>query len=180
MIKACVMDADAMRRALRRMAHELLERGPGAEDLVLAGIPRRGIDLAQRLSAIVKTIEGRDVPCLELEIEPYRDDRPGRGRLPPRGEAVVAGKRVCIVDDVLFTGRTVRAALDAVINHGRPAKVELLVLVDRGHRELPIRADYVGKNVPTARQETVSVHVSERDGVDEVLIEGETREEPAL
>ena len=174
MIKACVMDADAMRRALRRMAHELLERGPGAEDLVLAGIPRRGVDLAERLCAIIRSIEGREVPCLELEIEPYRDDRSGGAHLPQRGELLAAQKRVCIVDDVLFTGRTARAALDAVIHHGRPSKVELLVLVDRGHRELPIRADYVGKNVPTASQESVSVHVVERDGVDEVLIEGET------
>jgi pyrimidine operon attenuation protein/uracil phosphoribosyltransferase len=169
-VKARLMAEDAMRRSIRRMAHEILERGGGAEDLVLVGIERRGPALARRIAAVVAEVEGREPPVLAVDPRPFRDDlRLGE---PPPPSRRLEGKRVVLVDDVLFTGRTVRAGIEAVLRFGRPKSVELLVLVDRGHRELPIRPDYVGKNVPSARDEEVAVRLVEIDGVDEVLLVG--------
>jgi pyrimidine operon attenuation protein/uracil phosphoribosyltransferase len=168
-LKARLMDAEALRRSLWRMAHEILERGGGAEGLVLVGIPRRGPILAERLARMVQEIEGAAPPVLAVDPRPYRDDLE-RVEIAGVSEERLTGRRVVLVDDVLFTGRTVRAAMEAVLRLGRPRVVELLVVVDRGHRELPIRPDYVGKNVPTALREEVALHVVEIDGVDEVLL----------
>lgn len=168
-----VLDADAIRRAVRRMAHEILERHPGAQGLLLMGIHSRGVPLARRLAADTADIEHADVPAGTLDVNLYRDDYAQIGPRPlARSHFPVdaAGKTVILVDDVLYTGRTVRAAMEAVIDQGRPAAIELAVLVDRGHRELPIRADYVGKNLPTAHDEVVRVHLHERDDEDAVLI----------
>jgi pyrimidine operon attenuation protein/uracil phosphoribosyltransferase len=172
--KARVMDGPAMTRALKRIAHEITERNKGAEDLVLVGIRRRGVPLAQRLGRYLQEFEGVTVPVGVLDITLYRDDLTTRGDHPLVYRTEIpfrlTGKKVVLVDDVLYTGRTVRAALDALIDLGRPAEIQLAVLVDRGHRELPIRADYVGKNLPTSRREQVEVKVEEVDGRDEVLI----------
>jgi len=163
-------------RVIDRIAHQILEKTQGAADTVLLGIPTRGVPLARRLAARIRTFEGIAVPVGALDVTLYRDDLRLRGaravgptEVPRDG---VDGRRVILVDDVLFSGRTVRAALDALSDLGRPRVVQLAVLVDRGHRELPIRADYVGKNIPTALTENVRVLVSEVDGVDEVRIEG--------
>jgi pyrimidine operon attenuation protein/uracil phosphoribosyltransferase len=168
-----VLDPADVGRALTRIAHEILERTKGGDDLVLLGIPTRGVTMAKRLGARIREVEGRDVPVGSIDVTMYRDDL--RLRLPRALEAtdVPAGvddKLVVLVDDVLFTGRTVRAALDALNDLGRPRAVQLAVLVDRGHRELPIRADYVGKNLPTSRSEVVSVRLTENDGVDGVVL----------
>lgn len=167
-----VMDADEMRRALTRIAHEIVERNRGAEDLVLVGIVRRGAQLAARLAAIIEQIEGVRPPLGSLDIALYRDDYPERQ--PEVGQTDlpfdITGKRVVLVDDVMFTGRSVRAAISALIDLGRPACIQLAVLLDRGHRELPIRPDFVGKNLPTSRSEHVDVRVSEMDGEDSVSI----------
>ena len=170
-----VLDAEEIRRALTRIAHEILERTHGGEEAVLLGIQTRGVPLARRLAARIGEFEGIDVPCGSLDVTLHRDDlrlRPtralGRTELPPGG---VDGKIVVLVDDVLYSGRTVRAALDALNDLGRPRAVQLAVLVDRGHRELPIRADYVGKNLPTSQREKVRVLLAETDGTDAVLIE---------
>ena len=169
-----VLSAEDVRRVVRRMAHELAERNGGA-DLVLLGVRTRGVPLAERLAAALSEIEGSEVAVGSLDVTLYRDDyartgpRPlGRTELPPDG---VDGRTVVLVDDVLYTGRTIRAAMDAVMDAGRPAAIQLVVLVDRGHRELPIRADVVGKNLPTAVGDTVHVRLSERDGSDEVVVE---------
>jgi pyrimidine operon attenuation protein/uracil phosphoribosyltransferase len=170
---AAVMDADDIRRALLRMAHEIVERNRGAQGLVLLGIPRRGVALAQRLAANVAQIEGVAVAAGSLDVALYRDDLARRPFVPVRDTRIPAdldGATVVLVDDVLFTGRTVRAALDALTDLGRPAAVQLAVLVDRGHRELPIRADFVGKNIPTRRSEDIEVHLKETDGADLVRI----------
>lgn len=167
-----VMDADEMRRAITRIAHEILERNRGAEQLALVGILRRGGPLADRLAELVFQIEGVRVPVGKLDIALYRDDYAertptvGRTDLPfdPNGLSVI------VVDEVLFTGRTVRAAITALVDLGRPANIQLAVLLDRGHRELPIRPDYVGKNLPTARTEHVEVRLREIDGEDAVTI----------
>jgi len=166
-------------RALTRIGHEILERNKGAEDVVLLGIPRRGVPLARRLAERIAAVESAAVPVGSLDVTMYRDDlrlRPARALertdIPPDG---VDGKVVVLVDDVLFSGRTVRAALTALDDVGRPRAVQLAVLVDRGHRELPIRADYVGKNVPTSRSETVRVQLRETDDVDEVVLVREER-----
>lgn len=169
-----VMDAQAIDRALTRVAHEVLERNKGTADLALVGIRSRGVHVAERLRAKIRAIESGDVPMGIIDITLYRDDL-SRSRQQPevRGTQIpfaVDGKRVVLVDDVLFTGRTIRAALDALIDFGRPQCVQLVVLVDRGHRELPIRADYVGKNLPTAVNESVQVRLLESDGCDEVVI----------
>lgn len=170
-----VLEAPDIRRALSRIAHEILERTKGGRDIVLLGIPTRGVTLAERLARRVEEVEGRPVPQGSLDVTMYRDDlrlRParalGRTELPPEG---VDDRVVVLVDDVLFSGRTVRAALDALNDLGRPRAVQLAILVDRGHRELPIRADYVGKNLPTSAKETVRVLVEEVDGRDAVLLE---------
>jgi pyrimidine operon attenuation protein/uracil phosphoribosyltransferase len=166
------MDRADIRRALTRIAHEIIERNRGATDLCLLGIHTRGVPLAHRLGRLIEEIEGRPVPVGELDIANHRDDRP-RTQAPPRThiDFEIAGKRVVLVDEVLYTGRTARAAMDALIEHGRPALVQLAALVDRGHRELPIRADYVGKNIPTSRRERVSVHLSDTDDDEAVYIE---------
>lgn len=168
-----LMNEVEMRRALVRIAHEILERNRGAERLMLIGIRSRGVPLAQRLAAMIKEMEGVEVPLGELDITFYRDDLARRELHIVRRTDIpesVDGKRVVLVDDVLYTGRSVRAALDEIIDFGRPDVVQLAVLIDRGHRELPIRADYVGKNVPTARDEDVQVRLVETDGRDEVAI----------
>jgi pyrimidine operon attenuation protein / uracil phosphoribosyltransferase len=172
-MKAVVMDATAVDRALTRVAHELLETNKGAEHLALVGIVTRGSILAKRLAERIRTIEGTDVPVGTLDISFYRDDV--ATRLNPQVHRTdipfdLAGRCVVLVDDVLFTGRTIRAAMDAIMDYGRPSCIQLAVLVDRGHRELPIRADYVGKNVPTSGREQVKVHLSETDGEDAAFI----------
>ena len=172
-----VLDARDISRALTRIAHEILERNKGARDLVLLGIPSRGVPLAQRIAAKIASVEGIEIPVGSLDVTMYRDDlrmRPARTLLPtdiPQGG--IDGKTVVLVDDVLFSGRTIRAALDAMNDVGRPRSVRLAVLVDRGHRELPIRADFVGKNLPTSLVEKVSVRLAEFDGTDAVVISGE-------
>jgi pyrimidine operon attenuation protein/uracil phosphoribosyltransferase len=173
-IKSILTPAE-LARIVDRIAHQILEKTGGARDAVLLGIPTRGAPLATRLAARIHAFEGIDVPVGTLDVTLYRDDLRLRGaravgptRLPPDG---IDGRRVILVDDVLFSGRTVRAALDAVKDLGRPRYVQLAVLVDRGHRELPIRADYVGKNLPTALTESVRVLLSEIDGTDEVRLE---------
>jgi pyrimidine operon attenuation protein/uracil phosphoribosyltransferase len=168
-----VLDADDVSRALSRIAHELLERNRGAADLVLLGIPTRGVDLAARLARRIADIEGVEVPVGSLDVTLYRDDlrlRPARPVSRTEVPVDVDGRVVVLVDDVLFSGRTVRSALTALDDLGRPRAVRLAVLVDRGHRELPVRADHVGKNLPTSLRETVKVLVAERDGRDAVLL----------
>ena len=169
-----VLDESDIARSLTRIAHEIVERAKGAEDVVLLGIPTRGILLARRLHTRLAQITGREIPFGTLDITMYRDDlrlKPARAlehtEIPPGG---LDGRLVVLVDDVLFSGRTVRAALDALGDLGRPRAVQLAVLVDRGHRELPIRADYVGKNLPTSLREAVKVKLVEEDGLDAVLI----------
>jgi len=175
--KAKVMDRETMRRTLTRMAHEIVERNGGGADLCLVGIPRRGVLLAERLAAQIAEAEGARIPVGTLDVTRYRDDQAVRVPLATGGAPStrlpfdVTGRRIILVDDVLYTGRTVRAALDALIDRGRPAAIQLAVLVDRGHRELPIRPDFVGKNLPTSSREIVTVRVAEVDGEDEVVIE---------
>lgn len=172
--KAKVMDADAIRRALVRMAHEVLERNKNAQGLAVIGVHTRGVPLAKRLAALIERSEDVAVPVATLDITRYRDDRERseRSGTPPAVLPFAVGERtIILVDDVLYTGRTVRAALDALIDLGRPQGIQLAVLVDRGHRELPIRPDYVGKNLPTSSREHVAVRLMEIDGVDEVVIE---------
>lgn len=168
-----LLSADDIRRALVRIAHEVLERNHGAGSLVFVGMQTRGVPLAHRLAGLVREFEGVDVPVGSLDISLYRDDlaqRPRPSLQQTHLPVTVTGQAVVLVDDVLFTGRTVRAALDAIADLGRPRTIQLAVLVDRGHRELPIRADYVGKNVPTAQDEAVEVHLREVDGEDVVTI----------
>ncbi|MFS0556474.1 bifunctional pyr operon transcriptional regulator/uracil phosphoribosyltransferase PyrR [Brevibacillus sp. 179-C9.3 HS] len=172
--KSVIMDEAAIRRALTRIAHEIIERNKGVEDLIIVGIKTRGIYLAQRLVERIEMIENVKVPVGELDITFYRDDLQHKSedailqgsQLPDQ----ITGKTVILVDDVLYTGRTVRAALDALIDNGRPRMIQLAVLVDRGHRELPIRPDFVGKNLPTARTEIVDVQLAEVDVMDIVSI----------
>ncbi len=173
-----VLDADAIRRAVRRMAHQVLEHHAGAEHLVVLGIHSRGVPLARRLVADIEQIEGVAVPVGTLDVALYRDDYARIGPRPLERTWIpvdTEGRTVVLVDDVLYTGRTIRAAMEAVIDQGRPAAIELAVLVDRGHRELPIRADYVGKNLPTAPDQTVRVRLVEHDGVDAVSIDDPER-----
>jgi pyrimidine operon attenuation protein/uracil phosphoribosyltransferase len=166
---------EEMRRAISRIAHEMLERNGGAGDLVLVGLRTRGAPLARRLAKCIEELEAAEVPVAELDITSHRDDLPRHTGPAPREPLPVeiAGRVVVLVDDVLFTGRTARAALEALLDSGRPRKAQLAVLVDRGHRELPIRADYVGKNVPTALNESIAVRLSEVDGYDAVLLRRE-------
>jgi pyrimidine operon attenuation protein / uracil phosphoribosyltransferase len=171
-----LMDEAEIRRAVTRIAHEILERNKGASDVVLVGIAARGDDLARRLAGELARIEGTEVPVGVLDITFYRDDIGLRAEAPEVHETRigfdVTGCTVVLVDDVLYTGRTVRAAMDAVVDFGRPHAIQLAVLVDRGHRELPIRADYVGKNVPTRKDELVKVMLKETDGEDAVMVGG--------
>jgi pyrimidine operon attenuation protein / uracil phosphoribosyltransferase len=172
--KATVMDEKTIKQALRRIAHEIIEHNKGIENIVLVGIRQRGVPLAGRLQAYLNEIEGLTVPLGILDITLYRDDLSRRQDQPIVHTTDVPfdlnEKHVVLVDDVLYTGRTIRAAMDALIDLGRPATIQLAVLIDRGHRELPIRADYVGKNVPTARSELVEVRVQEIDQADRVDI----------
>ena len=169
-----VLDGDDMRRTLVRIAHEIVERHDGPESIAVVGIQRRGAILADRLHALLADLLDADVPLGYVDISFYRDDLAKRSETPQvhatRVDFPIDGATVVIVDDVLYTGRTVRAAIDALFDYGRPAKVQLAVLADRGHRELPIRPDYVGKNLPTSRAERVNVRVQEIDGADEVTI----------
>jgi pyrimidine operon attenuation protein/uracil phosphoribosyltransferase len=170
-----IMSADEVRRASIRISHEIVEKHGGTDGMVLVGIIRRGVPLARRIAAAIREHEGVDVPVGELDITHYRDDLQTPGQRGGQGASRLpfhlTGRTIVLVDDVLYTGRTTRAALDALMDFGRPAAVRLAVLVDRGHRELPVRADHVGKNVPTAREETVRVHLAEVDGDDGVEIE---------
>jgi pyrimidine operon attenuation protein/uracil phosphoribosyltransferase len=174
-----ILTDDEMRRAIARIAHEILERTNGARDAMLVGLYVGGVPLAERLATTIHAIEGIAVPVGAVDFTPFRDDLRERGPLPELGSTVlpdaITGATVVLVDDVLCTGRSMRAALDALLQHGRPARVQVAVLIDRGHRELPIRADYVGKNVPTGRDEWVAVHLRELHGHDCVRLvrEGE-------
>lgn len=166
-------DKLAMKRALVRITYEIIERNKGVEDLVLVGIKTRGVYLARRMRDRLKEVEKVDVPVGELDITPYRDDRKNdfsQEKIPDLEpmDLDITNKNVVLVDDVLYTGRTIRAAMDALIANGRPKSISVAVLVDRGHRELPIKADFVGKNIPTSLNEQVSVNVSEIDGVDSI------------
>ena len=181
-----MLEHDELRRTLVRISHEISEKNPGPEGLALVGIHTRGALLAQRLHTLVGEQTGSEVPLGDIDISFYRDDVGDRG---PDAQPLVhashldfdlSGRTVVLVDDVLFTGRTVRAAIDALFDYGRPARVQLAVLCDRGHRELPIRPDYVGKNLPTARDERVNVRLEESDGVDEVTIAGSGERAGAL
>ena len=166
-----VMNHDDIRRALIRISHEILERNKGGLHLVLVGIHTRGVHLARRITNSISDIEGSDVPSAQLDISLYRDDLRERTRPPIKLTDLpvdIQDKRIVLVDDVLFTGRTIRAAMDALLDFGRPQMIQLATLLDRGHRELPIRADFVGKNLPTSRNERVMVRLEEEDGYDEV------------
>lgn len=169
-----LMDETSIRRALTRIAHEILEKNKGVDNCTFIGIRTRGIYLARRIAERIRDIEGQEVPVDELDVTRYRDDL-GEGKYEERraGEisSHVHNKTVILFDDVLYTGRTVRAAMDALIDQGRPRMIQLAVLVDRGHRELPIRADYVGKNIPSSRQEEIIVKLQEKDGIDQVVIQ---------
>jgi len=167
-----IMDESAIRRALTRIAHEVVEKNKGIQGCVLIGIRTRGIYLARRVAERILEIEGQPIATYELDITGYRDDRPSREGGIPDSELtfLVKDKRIILFDDVLYTGRTIRAAMDALMDHGRPQSIQLAVLVDRGHRELPIRPDYVGKNVPTSRHEQIEVSLREIDDDDCVTI----------
>src|SRR5665213_1794634 len=184
-----LLDDEAIRRTLSRMAHEMIERNEELDTVALVGIHTRGVPVAQRLRRLVEERSGEEIPLGQLDITFYRDDVHVRGGQAPRRpqplvrdsklDFSLEGRTVILVDDVLYTGRTIRAAIDALFEYGRPDRVQLAVLADRGHRELPIRPDYVGKNLPTSRSEHVRVRVQELDGVDEVAIEAATVETPA-
>ena len=174
---AVVMDADRIARTLTRIAHEIVERNKGVEDLALVGVRTRGVHIARRLARTLREITKTDIPTGALDITLYRDDlmrhAVGPQPLVRRTEIQfsIDNRKILLVDDVLYTGRTTRAALDALIDYGRPKAIQLIVLVDRGHRELPIKADYVGKNLPTSLEQSVQVRLQEIDGVDEVILE---------
>lgn len=172
-IKAVILDEKAIQRATTRIANEIIEKNKGIEDIILVGIKTRGYPFAKRIAEKIEEIEGEKLPILSLDITFYRDDLLEVGENPVLNnnfDANINGKTIILVDDVIYTGRTVRAALDAIADKGRPARVQLVALVDRGHRELPIRADYVGKNVPTSKFENVKVNFVEVDNIDRVFI----------
>ncbi len=172
-LKATVMDADQIRRSLSRIAHEIVERNRGVDDVVLVGVVSKGDVLAERLAATLTSLEGRDVPYGRLDVTKHRDDlhlRPPDGHRRASEVPEIDGRVVVLIDDVIHHGRTARAAMDALMDFGRPRAIQLAVLIDRGHRELPIRPDYVGKNVPTADSERIEVLIAEEDGVDQAVI----------
>lgn len=173
-LKASLLDENAIRRALTRLSHEIIEKNKGVEDIVLVGIKRRGHPLAERLSEFIEKFEGVKIPVASVDITLYRDDLTNVSDTPnlndPKIDVDIRGKKVIIVDDVLYTCRTARAAIDAIMDQGRPEFIQLAVLVDRGHKELPIRADYVGKNIPTSKDEIIKVQIKEIDGTDSVEI----------
>lgn len=172
--KAVLLDENSITRALKRISHEIIEKNKGVDDIVLLGIKTRGVPLAKRIANYVEMFEGQKVLVGQIDISLYRDDLTEKYDEPKVGinklDFDIKGKKVILVDDVIFTGRTVRAALDAVMDIGRPKLIQLAVLIDRGHRELPIRPDYVGKNVPTSLNEIIEVKLTETDGVDKVII----------
>jgi pyrimidine operon attenuation protein/uracil phosphoribosyltransferase len=169
-----LMDATEINRKLRRIANEIVERNEGVDNIILVGIRRRGVPLAERLAKMIREIEGKDVPVEIIDITLYRDDLSTLGSSPVVGsteiDIPIDEKIVILVDDVLFTGRTIRAAMDSIMDFGRPSKIQLAVLVDRGHRDLPIKADYVGKNIPTSLSENINVNLKEIDGKNGVVI----------
>lgn len=172
-VKAAILDEKAIQRATTRIANEIIERNKGIRDIVLVGIKTRGCPFAERLAKKIEEIEGGTVPVYSLDITLYRDDLTEISEQPIVNDSLninIDGKIIILVDDVIYTGRTVRAALDALVDKGRPSRVQLAVLIDRGHRELPIRADFVGKNVPTSKSENVKVNFKEIDGIDQVFI----------
>ena len=173
-LKASLLDKDSVRRSLVRVSHEIIEKNKGTEDIVFVGIKRRGYPIANRIAENIKKFEDVEIPVGQVDITLYRDDLDNVSDLPTVNSkeigVCVQGKKVILIDDVLYTGRTVRAAIDAIMDSGRPSSIQLAVLIDRGHRELPIRADYVGKNIPTSKEEIVSVEISEIDGEDSVKI----------
>lgn len=172
-IKAVILDEKAIDRATTRIANEIIERNKGTKDIVLVGIKTRGCPFAERLAKKIEEIEGDSISVLSLDITLYRDDLTEMSEQPKINNEFngdIKGKIIILVDDVIYTGRTVRAALDALVEKGRPSRVQLAVLIDRGHRELPIRADYIGKNVPTSKVENVKVQFKEIDGIDQVVI----------
>ncbi len=176
--KAVIMDDKAMQRAVARISYEIIERNKGVGNLCIVGIMRRGVNLAQRIAAKIEEVEGKKIPLGILDITPHRDDRETAPDYQDRTDLPfeVAFKKIVLVDDVVYTGRSVRAAIDALMEKGRPQSIQFAVLVDRGHRELPIRADFIGKNVPTSSEEQVVVRVREIDGEDQVaILEGESR-----
>ena len=172
--KSTLMDKDQIRRAIKRIAHEIVERNAGVENIVVVGIRRRGVYIAERIAGYIEQIEGQSVPTGVLDITLYRDDFQQRWQTPHIGvteiKVDIHDKIIILCDDVLYTGRTIRAALDELIDFGRPRRIQLAVLVDRGHREFPIKADYIGKNVPTSEDELVEVHLTELDETDEVIL----------
>ncbi|MEG2017941.1 MAG: bifunctional pyr operon transcriptional regulator/uracil phosphoribosyltransferase PyrR [Clostridium sp.] len=173
-LKSVLLDDKAIKRTLTRISHEIIEKNKGVEDLVLIGIRTRGVPIAKRIANLIETFEGASVEVGSVDITTYRDDLKKPEELKEHNSVEVncdiTGKKIILVDDVLFTGRSVRAAIDAIIDKGRPQMIQLAVLVDRGHRELPIRADYVGKNIPTSRKEDITVQLIEKDGVDLVSL----------
>ncbi|MFR1708103.1 MAG: bifunctional pyr operon transcriptional regulator/uracil phosphoribosyltransferase PyrR [Clostridium sp.] len=173
-LKSVLMDDKAIKRTLTRISHEIIEKNKGTENLVLLGIKSRGVPLANRIAELINMFEGTEVEVGSVDITKYRDDLKKPENLKEHNSIELGvdltGKKIILVDDVLFTGRSVRAAIDAIIDIGRPEMIQLAVLVDRGHRELPIRADYVGKNIPTSRKEDISVLLVEKDGVDSVSL----------
>ena len=173
-LKSIVMDENSVRRSMARITHEIIEKNKGTDDLLLLGIRRRGEPLAKMLAENVKRFEGTELPVAYVDISMYRDDLSEKNTIPvTKNDNIpfdVSGKKVIIVDDVIYTGRTARAAIEAVFDKGRPKEIQLAVLIDRGHRELPIRPDYVGKNLPTSRNEVVSVQVEEFDGATGVAL----------
>lgn len=173
-METVLFDTDAVKRSLKRMSHEILEHNKGTENVYLIGIKSRGIPLAKRIAANILSIEGTEIPVGELDPTLYRDDLMTNRLFPEVRQTDiqfdVTDKHVVLVDDVLYTGRTVRAAIEGLMEMGRPKTIQLAVLIDRGHRELPIRADYIGKNIPTSREEDVVVHLNETDGTDSVLL----------
>lgn len=173
--KAVIMDAKAMQRAIARISYEIIERNKGTNEVCIIGIMSRGIEIAQRIAKKIEEVEGKPVDIGMLDITLFRDDRLPGPEYSDRSDIPfdIANKKVVLVDDVVFTGRSVRAAIDALMDKGRPQNIQLAVLVDRGHRELPIRADFIGKNLPTSREERVVVSVKEVDGEDKVVIYGE-------